>query len=79
VEALRATVLSLGLTSRELFVVVGGLFAIECGHVLQRRESIRARLARQPIWFRWAAYSALLWSLVLFGVSRSEEFIYFMF
>lgn len=79
VEALRATVLSLGLTARELLVVVGALFVIECGHVLQRRESIRARLARQPMWFRWAAYSALLWSLVLFGVSRSEEFIYFMF
>lgn len=77
---LRALVLSLGLTQNELLIVVAMVAAMEIVHVVQSQGvGIRIRLARRPLWFRWAAYSALLWCIIVFGVFRHKEFIYFTF
>lgn len=54
-----------------LFVIGADLF--------QERESFQARLARQPWWLRGLAYSALLWSIFLFGALRHSEFYYVQF
>ena len=37
------------------------------------------RFERAPILIRWAAYTAAVWLVLLFGTRQSEEFIYFRF
>jgi D-alanyl-lipoteichoic acid acyltransferase DltB (MBOAT superfamily) len=49
------------------------------GQMIAANEDIFARLSRRPVWIRWAAYSALVWCIVILGVFRHKEFIYFTF
>ncbi len=74
------TLLSMGL-ERDDFLIAVAMMAVVAGvHVFQEtRGSVRAALSRQPVWVRWSAYSALLWSIFLFGVFQHKEFIYFTF
>lgn len=37
------------------------------------------KFERLPVFFRWAAYTAAVWAILLFGTRQSEEFIYFRF
>lgn len=47
--------------------------------IVQGGGTIRERLARRPAWLRFCVYSAGLWFLLLFGVFKQKEFIYFAF
>lgn len=70
---------AVGLTQSDLalsFVLIG---IIVGEHALQARGNVRARLAAQPGWVRWTAYSVLLWAIFLLGVFQQREFIYFVF
>lgn len=72
-------VYSLGLTAWEFWWSVACIALVMGAQALDVRGDVGVRFARRPLWFRWAAYSALLWSIFLFGLLRSEEFIYFTF
>ena len=68
-----------GLTYRDTLICVCSVCAMELVHVMQSRYGIRALTRKAPLIMRWAAYSALLWSIFLFGVLKQQEFIYFTF
>ena len=70
---------SMGVLPRDL-AIFGGLIAIlEVVHVCQARGMTLEWLSRRPLPVRWALYSALIWTIVIFGVFRQKEFIYFTF
>lgn len=74
------TLLSMGLGRDDFRIAVAMLAVVAGVHLFQEtRGSVRAALARQPVWFRWSIYSGLLWSIFLFGVFHHKEFIYFTF
>jgi alginate O-acetyltransferase complex protein AlgI len=68
-----------GIFPRGFWFSIGLLVFLEGVHALQSRGSIRARIAQQPLWLRWSLYSAGLWAIVLFGILKQKEFIYFVF
>jgi len=78
-ERLAALVFSLGLTRGELLFAAAMVVLMELGHAAQSRGSVVAWLGGRPMWFRWAVYSALVWTIFLFGVFQHKEFIYFTF
>jgi len=70
---------SMGVLPRELAVVAGLVAILEVAHVCQTRGVTLDWLSRRPLPVRWAFYSALIWTIVIFGVFRQKEFIYFTF
>lgn len=70
---------SMGVLPRDL-ALFGALIAIlEAVHVCQARGLTLEWLSRRPLPVRWVLYSALIWTIVIFGVFRQKEFIYFTF
>jgi D-alanyl-lipoteichoic acid acyltransferase DltB (MBOAT superfamily) len=70
---------SLGLSKSELILTMFSLIILEAVHLMQRQQSVRERLSKQPLWFRWLIYYGIIISIVYFGVSRKNDFIYFQF
>jgi D-alanyl-lipoteichoic acid acyltransferase DltB (MBOAT superfamily) len=60
-------------------VAVAGLIALEAIQLLQPKFSFAPRLAKSPIFLRWALYMAIVFGVILFGVFRQTQFIYFQF
>jgi alginate O-acetyltransferase complex protein AlgI len=58
------------------FLVLAFLETVE---LIQRRGSFRLYIASKPLWLRWSAYYGLIVSIVLFGIFKHAEFIYFQF
>ncbi|HLX72801.1 MAG TPA: MBOAT family O-acyltransferase [Verrucomicrobiae bacterium] len=58
---------------------IAGLIALEAIQLLQPKFSFAPRFARSPIFLRWAVYMAVVFSVILFGVFRQTQFIYFQF
>lgn len=69
----------LGLSRLEFGIAVAALVVLFGVEFLQRHGSLRERLARQPVWVRWAAYYALVMSILLLGNFTQQTFIYFQF
>jgi len=70
----------LGLTQKELIVVLIAIAILEGGQILQIRGSLREQLAAKPLALRWAVYYALVGSIIFFGAfNMSQQFIYFQF
>ena len=71
-----------GIASVDLPVIVPAIAAImimEVMQVFQRRGSVRQWFAGRPVWFRWAAYYAVVGSILIFGQFGAQQFIYFQF
>ncbi len=65
---------------RQMPVALAGILLLEFGHCLQPRlPRLERYTANVPTSLRWICYSALLLSVVLFGVYRKSQFIYFQF
>ena len=64
---------------RQLPVAVAGILVLELGQFLDNRISINAVLAKCPLIMRWAAYTSFVMVVILFGVYRKSQFIYFQF
>lgn len=58
---------------------VAGLIALEAIQLLQPKFSFARRSAESPIFLRWAVYMAVVFGVILFGVFRQTQFIYFQF
>ncbi|MNS09294.1 Peptidoglycan O-acetyltransferase [compost metagenome] len=67
------------LTPTNLIIGVAAVLALEAVHASQRHGGVRARLAAQPVWVRWAAYQTALLVMLMLGVYESHAFIYFQF
>ena len=47
-----------------------------------RKHNLISGLNRQPLWFRWAIYLELIFSILIFGYygdATTQEFVYFRF
>ena len=64
---------------RQFPVAVISILALEVGERLHGRVSLATVLAYRPVAFRWAVYTAFVIAVVLFGIHRSSQFIYFQF
>lgn len=65
---------------RQLPVAVAAILVLEIGQLLaQSSLSVTSVLGRWPRPARWAAYAAFVMLVVLFGVYRNTQFIYFQF
>jgi len=64
---------------RQLPVAVAAIVLLELGQHLHRRISLTALVTRLPVAPRWAVYACFVLGVLMFGVYRSEQFIYFQF
>ncbi len=63
----------------DFLIALAGIAVMESVHLLQRKESARVTLSRQPVVLRWALHLSLIYAVALFGVHGAEQFIYFQF
>ena len=64
---------------RQLPAAFAGVVVLEIGHILQGRISIPDVLRRFPTVPRWALYAGFVMAVLMFGVYREAQFIYFQF
>lgn len=64
---------------RQLPVAVASILVLEAVEWLHARVSLTGLLSRRPLPLRWAAYTSFIAAVVLFGVYRESQFIYFQF
>jgi len=70
---------ALGLDKLEFQIALLTIGILEIVQMWQRNPGWQTQFARQPAWVRWSAYYALMISIVLLGIFRQQEFIYFQF
>jgi len=58
---------------------IGSLIVLEAVQLFQPRLALVSKLAGLPLTLRWAAYMVFVFGVILFGVFRSAQFIYFQF
>jgi D-alanyl-lipoteichoic acid acyltransferase DltB (MBOAT superfamily) len=64
---------------RDFPAAIGGIVLLEILQQPRARAYIRTTLVGSPRAIRWPAYAGFIFFVVLFGVHRSQEFIYFQF
>lgn len=64
---------------RQMPAALGGIILLEIVQWLHPRFPITAALGRWPFPLRWGAYASLIVFVVLLGVYRKNQFIYFQF
>ena len=69
-----------GISSKEITLTFFGLLVLLLVSALQESGSVREKINRQNIWFRWGIWLILLFAVIIFGKYgpgyRAEEFIY---
>ena len=75
---------NLGLNRLEFWItMLGIIILLSVDYLHYKKIRIRAILARQGIWFRWLTYTAVIFSLLIFGTYGpnydASAFIYFQF
>jgi len=63
----------------EFLIAVSSILFMEYIQWIQRQGTAKVFFLDRPIWFRWATYYALIILIVVLGVDRSSQFIYFQF
>jgi D-alanyl-lipoteichoic acid acyltransferase DltB (MBOAT superfamily) len=64
---------------RQLPVAVAGIAVLEIGQLWQGRVSIPSILGKLPAMPRWALYASFVVVVLMFGIYRKAQFIYFQF
>jgi D-alanyl-lipoteichoic acid acyltransferase DltB (MBOAT superfamily) len=64
---------------RQFPVAFGAIAALELGQRLSGKISIPTVLGRMPMSARWALYASFIMCVLLFGVYKQTQFIYFQF
>jgi D-alanyl-lipoteichoic acid acyltransferase DltB (MBOAT superfamily) len=64
---------------RQFPVAVAGIAVLELAQVIHARYPVPPVVARWPMALRWSGYAAMMLAVVLFGVYRKGQFIYFQF
>jgi hypothetical protein len=64
---------------RQMPVAIGAILVLEIGQAWHRQVAMPALLGRWPLPVRWAAYAGFVMAVVMLGVYRGTEFIYFQF
>jgi D-alanyl-lipoteichoic acid acyltransferase DltB (MBOAT superfamily) len=69
----------LGLVPSDLFLSFALILFLELAQYFQAKSDILDKLLKQPAYFRWAAYYALIMVIFFLGVFENRQFIYFQF
>jgi len=64
---------------RQMPVAVAGIAAMEAVQLLRNRGLLSAFGTRVPLLVRWAAYASAAIVMIMFGIFRQTQFIYFQF
>lgn len=64
---------------RQMPVAVGSILFLELVQILNGRVRLAGLAAKAPIVPRWAIYGSFVFAVILFGVFRNSQFIYFQF
>ena len=64
---------------RQMPVAIAAIAVLEIGQFLHGRVSFSSLTIRVPMVVRWTGYAAFMMAVVLFGVYRETQFIYFQF
>ena len=73
---------SLGLDSKDFWMMAHTLLILMVVEFAGRKHDLLAVLNKQPIWFRWAVYYLLFFSITIFGFygeANAVDFVYFQF
>ncbi len=71
--------LNLGVTNYELFLSVFAVICMEIIHVFQNKFHFRDFIREKPTYLRWAIYYLAFFVILVFGVYKNKQFIYFQF
>ncbi len=72
----------LGLDSQDMWMMGNALLIFVIVEYTSRKHNLILGLNRQPLWFRWSVYLALILSIAIFGyygAATTQEFVYFRF
>lgn len=64
---------------RQLPVALGSIVLLEVAEYVHSRRSLASLFARLATPLRWSAYASLVLGVVMFGIYRKTQFIYFQF
>lgn len=64
---------------RQMPVALASIAILEGGQLLQRRGGLTLSIARLSLLPRWAVYACFVIGVLMFGVYRETQFIYFQF
>jgi D-alanyl-lipoteichoic acid acyltransferase DltB (MBOAT superfamily) len=64
---------------RQLPVAIASIVALEIGQLCNRVISVPSLVCKLPVAARWALYASFVMAVVMFGVYRQTQFIYFQF
>lgn len=70
---------SLGLSPGDWIVILATLAVLILVDAGQYRKDVLTWFGQRPIWFRWAVYSGLAWTIFVLGIFRHQDFIYVTF
>ncbi|CAN5549561.1 MBOAT family protein [soil metagenome] len=70
---------AISITTGEIGLSVGLIVFMELIHYVQRRNNIPELFLKQPAYLRWSAYYGALLAIILLGVYKNQQFIYFQF
>lgn len=70
---------NLGLDTADIIIAFASILLMEFVHIIQEHKGMRHFLSDKPKWLRWAIYVTLILFILLFGVFKNKEFIYFQF
>jgi alginate O-acetyltransferase complex protein AlgI len=64
---------------RQMPVAVGAIVLLELVQLLNGRVRLANLVLRAPLAARWAVYASFVFGVILFGIFRNAQFIYFQF
>jgi hypothetical protein len=64
---------------RQFPVAIAAILFLELGQRLGNRISVPRAVGNWPIAVRWAAYASFVMLVVMFGIYKKMQFIYFQF
>ena len=64
---------------RQMPIALAGIAILEFGQLLDNRISANEFLGKLPFLTRWTAYASFVIAVIMFGVYRKSQFIYFQF
>jgi alginate O-acetyltransferase complex protein AlgI len=64
---------------RQLPVAIAAILVLECGQLLGGKLWVSSLVSKTPMAARWALYSGFVMTVLMFGVYKKMQFIYFQF
>ncbi len=64
---------------RQMPVAILAIISLEAGQLLQGKISVPSLINKLPVMPRWALYAGFILVVVMFGIYRNTQFIYFQF